>query len=241
MKSSIFEIPIIPQSLNIDNLRTTSANSINFHTIRKAVECSLENFLLKAMFSPTIFEILLSEGKSIISPAQRDTGSKRVNVSVKNQSNIGNLLKFLERWLTYKLRRFWIVFKYFSFCLALTVPEKLKNSFFEIPIIPESSNMNSLRTTSTKSTNLHTITKLVEYSLENFVVKTMFTLTVFEILLSEGRSVLSPAQRGTKSKRVELKWVIHWFFWLDKKIKKLLLMNVFNIPWKHCTAKRLHN
>ena len=193
------------------------------------------------MFSPTIFEILLSEGKSIISPAQRDTGSKRVNVSVKNQSNIGNLLKFLERWLTYKLRRLWIVFKYFSFCLALTVPEKLKNSFFEIPIIPESSNMNSLRTTSTKSTNLHTITKLVEYSLENFVVKTMFTLTVFEILLSEGRSVLSPAQRGTKSKRVELKWVTHWFFWLDKKIKKLLLMNVFNIPWKHCTAKRLHN
>ena len=193
------------------------------------------------MFSPTIFEILLSEGKSIISPAQRDTGSKRVNVSVKNQSNIGNLLKFLERWLTYKLRRLWIVFKYFSFCLALTVPEKLKNSFFEIPIIPESSNMNSLRTTSTKSTNLHTITKLVEYSLENFVVKTMFTLTVFEILLSEGRSVLSPAQRGTKSKRVELKWVTNWFFWLDKKIKKLLLMNVFNIPWKHCTAKRLHN
>ena len=193
------------------------------------------------MFSPTIFEILLSEGKSIISPAQRDTGSKRVNVSVKNQSNIGNLLKFLERWLTYKLRRLWIVFKYFSFCLALTVPEKLKNSFFEIPIIPESSNMNSLRTTSTKSTNLHTITKLVEYSLENFVVKTMFTLTVFEILLFEGRSVLSPAQRGTKSKRVELKWVTHWFFWLDKKIKKLLLMNVFNIPWKHCTAKRLHN
>ena len=193
------------------------------------------------MFSPTIFEILLSEGKSIISPAQRDTGSKRVNVSVKNQSNIGNLLKFLERWLTYKLRRFWIVFKYFSFCLALTVPEKLKNSFFEIPIIPESSNMNSLRTTSTKSTNLHTITKLVEYSLENFVVKTMFTLTVFEILLSEGRSVLSPAQWGTKSKRVELKWVIHWFSWLDKKIKKLLLMNIFNIHWKHCTAKRLHN
>ena len=152
-------------------MRTTSANSINFHTIRKAVECSLENFLLKAMFSPTIFEILLSEGKSIMSPAQRDTGSKRGNVSVKNQSNIGNFLKFLEKWLTYKLRRFWIVFKYFSFCLALTLPEKLKNSFFEIPIIPESSNINSLRTTSTKSTNLHTIRKLVEYSLENFLRK----------------------------------------------------------------------
>ena len=31
----------------------------------------------------------------------------------------------------------------------------------------------------------------------------MFTLTVFEILLSEGRSVLSPAQRVTGSERVK--------------------------------------
>ena len=33
-------------------------------------------------------------------------------------------------------------------------------------------------------------------------VKTMFTLTVFEILLFEGRSVLGPAQQGRGSERV---------------------------------------
>ena len=48
-----------------------------------------------------------------------------------------------------------------------------------------------------------TIRKLIEYSLKNVSVKAMFTLTVFEILLSEGRSVLSSAQRGTGSERVK--------------------------------------
>ena len=37
---------------------------------------------------------------------------------------------------------------------------------------------------------LHTIRKLVEYSLKNVLEKAMFTLAVVEILLSEGRSVL---------------------------------------------------
>ena len=35
------------------------------------------------------------------------------------------------------------------------------------------------------------IRKLIEYSLKDVVVKAMFTLTVFEILLFEGRSVLA--------------------------------------------------
>ena len=59
-----------------------------------------------------------------------------------------------------------------------------------------------MRTTSAKS--LHTIRKLVEYYLKNVAAKAMFTLTIFEILLSEGRSVLSLAQRGTGSKRVNV-------------------------------------
>ena len=36
-------MPIIPQTLNINNLRTTSAKSINLHTIRKLIEYSLKN------------------------------------------------------------------------------------------------------------------------------------------------------------------------------------------------------
>ena len=64
-------------------------------------------------------------------------------------------------------------------------------------IIPQTLNINNLRTTSTKSVNLHTIRKLIEYSLKNVLVKSMFTLTAFEILLFEGRPPLSPAQWGT--------------------------------------------
>ena len=67
--------------------------------------------------------------------------------------------------------------------LTLSVPEKLKNSIFEMPIIAQTLNINNLRTSSAKSINLHTIRKLTEYSLK-------IVLTVFEILLSEGRSVL---------------------------------------------------
>ena len=67
--------------------------------------------------------------------------------------------------------------------LTLSVPEKLKNSIFEMPIIAQTLNINNLRTASAMSINLHTIRKLTEYSLK-------IVLTVFEILLSEGRSVL---------------------------------------------------
>lgn len=40
-KNSIFEIPIIPKTSKINNLRTTGANSINLHTVRKLIENSL--------------------------------------------------------------------------------------------------------------------------------------------------------------------------------------------------------
>ena len=48
------------------------------------------------MFALTVFEILLSEGKSVLSTAQWGTGSEGVKVSVKNQKNIPNLLEMLE-------------------------------------------------------------------------------------------------------------------------------------------------
>ena len=47
------------------------------------------------MFALTIFEILLSEVKSVLSPAQRETRSEGVKVSLKNQKNIRNLLEML--------------------------------------------------------------------------------------------------------------------------------------------------
>ena len=123
------------------------------------------------MFNLTIFEILLSAVSLVLSPTQRGTGSERVTVLVKNQKNIRNLFKLLEKWLTYKLRRFWVVFKFFWFCLTLSVPEKLKNSIFEMPIIPQILNTNNLRNTSAKSINLLTIRKLIECSLKNVFSK----------------------------------------------------------------------
>ena len=71
-----------------------------------------------------------------------------------------------------------------------------------MPIIPQTLNMNNLRTASAKSINLHTIRKLIENSLKNVRVKTIFTFTACEIFLPKGRSVLSTAQRGTRNKSV---------------------------------------
>ena len=45
LKNLIFEMSIITQTLSINNLRTTSAKSINLHDIRKLVEYSLKNVI----------------------------------------------------------------------------------------------------------------------------------------------------------------------------------------------------
>ena len=52
--------------------------------------------------------------------------------------------------------------------LTFSVPGKLKNSILKMPIITQTLNINNLRTTSAKSINLHTIRKLIEYSLKIF-------------------------------------------------------------------------
>ena len=61
LKNSLFEILIISQTLNINNYRTTSAKSINLDIIRKLIEYSLKNVLVKAIFSLPVSEILLQE------------------------------------------------------------------------------------------------------------------------------------------------------------------------------------
>ena len=57
------------------------------------------------------------------------------------------------------------------FSLTLSVPENLKNSIFDMTIIPQTLNIHNLRTTSAKSINLHTIRELTEYSLKTVRVK----------------------------------------------------------------------
>ena len=94
--------------------------------------------------------------------------------------------------------------------LTLPVPEKLKKSFYEMLIIPQTLSINNFRTISAKLINLHTIRKLIKNSFKIVSVKAMFTLkaifshTVLGILISEGRSTLSLTQRGTGSERVNI-------------------------------------
>ena len=63
--------------------------------------------------------------------------------------------------------------------LTLSVPEKLKKSIFEMPIIPQTFNINNLRPTSAKSINLHTIRKLTEYFLKNVRVKAYLNVSSY--------------------------------------------------------------
>ena len=89
-------MPIITQTLNINILRSTSAKSINLHTTRKLVKYSFK-MCSKILFTLSLLGRLLSEGRSVFCHAQGGTGRKRVKVSVKNQKNIVNLLKLLEK------------------------------------------------------------------------------------------------------------------------------------------------
>ena len=92
--------------------------------------------------------------------------------------------------------------------LTISVPEKVKNSIFEIPVIPQTLK----RTTSAESINLDIITKLIKYSFNKVLFKAMFTFTVFEILLFEGRPALAPARRGKKRDKVSRYHKYHiWF------------------------------
>ena len=60
----------------------------------------------KAIFMLTVLKILLSEGRSVLCPAQQGTGSVKVKVLVKNKNCIRNLLKFLEKDSLPSLRGF---------------------------------------------------------------------------------------------------------------------------------------
>ena len=84
LKNSIFEMPTIPQTLKINNSRTTRPKSINLHTIRNLIEYSLKKVPIKAMFSPTVFEILMSEGRSVLWLTQQSTGSERAVMLIGN-------------------------------------------------------------------------------------------------------------------------------------------------------------
>ena len=134
---------------------------------------------MKAMFTVTVFEILLFEGRSALWPAHRVTGSKRVKISVKNQKKVGLLLELFEKWLSYKLRRFWMVLNIFLILLDPFSTGKIEKLDFWDSSNSITLNINNYRTTSEKSINLDVIRKLIEYSLKMFFLWRQFLLLPF--------------------------------------------------------------
>ena len=109
LKNSIFEIPIIPQALNINNYGIASESLSTWISLEILSNTLLKNLWSKTMFTITAFEKLLLEVRLLLSPAQWGTGSEKVKFSMKKLKNIRLLLKLLEKWLTFKVRRFWTV------------------------------------------------------------------------------------------------------------------------------------
>ena len=66
---------IIPEVLNINNLRTTKAESVNLHTIRKVIKYYFKVVNVEAMFT---LKMLLLKGRLVLSSVQLVTGSERV-------------------------------------------------------------------------------------------------------------------------------------------------------------------
>ena len=56
MKNSIFEIPLIAETLNVKYLKTASAKSINLNIIRKLIKYSLNKTLLEAMLTLNVLQ-----------------------------------------------------------------------------------------------------------------------------------------------------------------------------------------
>ena len=66
---------IIPEVLNINNLRTTKAESANLHTIRKVIKYYFKVVNVEAMFT---LKMLLLKGRLVLSSVQLVTGSERI-------------------------------------------------------------------------------------------------------------------------------------------------------------------
>ena len=69
-------MPVILQTLNVNNWRTAGGNSTCI-PLESLLNILLEKVLMKAIFTPTVFETFMSKGRSVLSPAQQDTVSER--------------------------------------------------------------------------------------------------------------------------------------------------------------------
>ena len=83
--------------------------------------------------------------------------------------------------------------------LTLSLPEKLENSIFKIPIIPQTLNINNLENHKFKFCHPEYHQKAYQILLSNVLVKAMVTLTIFKILLFKARAQRVPRKPNKKN------------------------------------------
>ena len=157
--NSIFKMPMIPQTSNINNFRKTSAKLMKLDTIRKLIQYSLKNFCFRQCFP------FVSLGYS----------SPNLGHYYHSPSGLqGAKGKIFD---LYKIKTFWMAFIFFLNSFGTVKFEKFHfwgtNNCTRFKL-------SNLRPTFAKCVNLHTIRRVLEYPLK-WLIKTMFTPTVFEI------------------------------------------------------------
>ena len=162
--------------------------SLSICILLESLSNSLKWKSLNAMFTLTVFEILLFEGRSVLSPALWGTGSERISCSVKI---VWIAWKVID---VQKLKSFLMVFIFLLLFNTFSAGKIEKLGFWD-------SNNSKLEILITREPQVQNLSNLI--SLKNFsktFCKRNFYSYVFEILLFEGRSVLSPARRGLGAK-----------------------------------------
>ena len=136
----------------------------------------------------------------------RVEGAKGLKFQWKLPQNC-KLLKLLEKWLTYKIRKFLMVFIFIFIFLTLFNP--FSSGEIEKLDFWDANNSTNFRHRYVENHKYYvkehaSLCKAYWIFFKKFPLRAMFTLTVFEILLSKRWSVLSPAQWDTGRKRVKV-------------------------------------
>ena len=134
-KISIFEIPIVLQTLKTNHLKTRSAKPIHLNIIRRVTKYSSKICPKGNVYYYCFWDIAVCIQVGISTRVQRGALSKIVKFSLKLK-NLLPFWKFLHKWPIYILRRFQVAFNFFILFNPFSSKKKKKNFNFEITIIP---------------------------------------------------------------------------------------------------------
>ena len=157
------------------------------------------------MFTLTLLEILLSKGRSVLWPAgpaehleqKPESFSKKPNMHWEFVQIAWKGIELPDLEVLNNFYIFLIFFKPFSTAKIEKLNYWDANNYINFK-------HKQLEKHKYKVYQSNTIKKLVECSLKIVEAKAMFILTVFEIMLCKGTSVLWPAQWSTASERIQV-------------------------------------